>query len=1235
MQRWFLSYNSRDFSLVDGLQNALKRKVPDAQIFFAPKTLRAGGYWLPMLAEGIAQANAFALVVGENGLGPWQVMEYYEALDRRVKSPDFPVVLVLLEGQPAPGLAFLRQLHWIMTPDPGSEATAARLVDAAAGGGSRPSELWRYTSPYRGLAAMTEADSDFFFGRQHETTEVLAALVQSANRLPVLLGNSGVGKSSLAQAGVLAALKRQALPGDGAASGAWPSAFHDSRRWCSLALKPGVEPIRALVEPFLDTWQFAATDPERASRQNGWIELLRDSKATLRDLLDATERRYQELNERKPPAFFIYVDQGEELYVRSEEAQRQRFSTLLAEGLADPRLHALMSMRSDFLGALQNDPPLYSVHEKIDVPPLREAALYEAVSRPAGLLSARFESEGLAADIAQRAAEESIRDAGALPLLSYLLDDMWTQMVKRGDGVLRLPPQAMELGGVLANRANAFLARYPNSEETLRRVLTLKLATVREDGEPTRRLARRSEFTDEEWRLVSELADHPHRLLVTITPEEGETYAEVAHEAIFRRWDKLRDWIAAEREFLVWKSKLEAARRTWEQSPESSRNDALLMGLALAQAQSWLTRRGVDLAKVDRDFIDLSIRREALERQQRESLRRRLFGTAIAALVVVSALAVFSFFQWRDAVGQKIEAIKQQHLAQQERDRAQHAVASFLLRLMTGLSGGDRAKADLDKAIKLNPDDTTSYILRAFLEYQHKDFDGEIADVSRVIEIDSKSVIAYLFRATAYEAKKDFDRAIGDYDTILKFDPQNSIVYNDRGFAYYSKQNYDRAIADYDRAIRLDPRYALAYNNRGNAFYAKKDYDRALADYSQAITLDPNNANSYFWYDNRANIYYNRRDYDRAIADYDEAVKHNPNYATAYNSRGNAYFGKGDYSRAEADYTAAIAAAPGDKAAAVWHWNRGNTYFNRRDYDRAIADYDEAVKINPDFAAAYNSRGNAYYAKASYDRAEADYTAAIKAAPGDKAASVWHWNRGNIYLKGRDYGRAIADYNEAVKINPDFAAAYNSRGFAHFLENEYDLAIADYDHAIRLNPRYAIAYANRGNAFYAKKDYDRALADYSEVIKIDPRNAAAYEQRGNTYLAKADFDSALADFTKAIAIDPKNGAAYNGRCWTRVAANRDLSLALKDCDAALRIRPNAAEVFDSRGFAYLRLGEFDKATADFDAALKIDAKLASSLYGRGLAKLKLGDQAGADADMAAAKAIRPGIAAQLARLGFK
>jgi Sulfatase-modifying factor enzyme 1 len=82
------------------------------------------------------------------------------------------------------------------------------------------------------------------------------------------------------------------------------------------------------------------------------------------------------------------------------------------------------------------------------------------------------------------AAADSAKDAGALPLLSYLLDDMWTKMVERGDGVLRLPPGAIELGRVLVERANTFLADRPKSEDQLRRIFTLKLATVREDGEP-------------------------------------------------------------------------------------------------------------------------------------------------------------------------------------------------------------------------------------------------------------------------------------------------------------------------------------------------------------------------------------------------------------------------------------------------------------------------------------------------------------------------------------------------------------------------------------------------------------------------------------------------------------------------------------------------------------------------------------------------------------------------------
>jgi hypothetical protein len=366
MRRWFLSYTSQDVALTQALKAALQRKDSDADIFFAPESMRAGGFWKKQLADEIKESTAFILLVGENGLGHWQVMEYYEALDRRPKEPNYPIILIVSPKRPAPGLPFAGQLHWVLTEEPASETTIGKLMDAVSGPAQRPGELWRFTRPYRGLEAMTEANSDYFFGRGRETVDVMNALASGQGKLPILLGNSGVGKSSLAQAGVVAALLRQGWPELAKDAGAWPLLFDRSRHWCFLTLQPGTEPVRALAEPFIRAWQFDATDPRREERLNEWSDRLRAGTASLRGLLDATQDRLHDLGQVSPPSFFLYVDQGEELYVRSEKQQRRRFSEIVAAGLANPRLRALMSLRADFFGELLNDEPLQNVSRKIE-----------------------------------------------------------------------------------------------------------------------------------------------------------------------------------------------------------------------------------------------------------------------------------------------------------------------------------------------------------------------------------------------------------------------------------------------------------------------------------------------------------------------------------------------------------------------------------------------------------------------------------------------------------------------------------------------------------------------------------------------------------------------------------------------------------------------------------------------------------------------------------------------------
>jgi hypothetical protein len=81
-------------------------------------------------------------------------------------------------------------------------------------------------------------------------------------------------------------------------------------------------------------------------------------------------------------------------------------------------------------------------------------------------------------------------------------------------------------------------------------------------------------------------ADHPNRLLVTATPEGSEACAEVAHEAIFRRWGKLRDWIAAEREFLAWKNGARSGSPRLARDLRQFERRCAADGRGLAQAQS-------------------------------------------------------------------------------------------------------------------------------------------------------------------------------------------------------------------------------------------------------------------------------------------------------------------------------------------------------------------------------------------------------------------------------------------------------------------------------------------------------------------------------------------------------------------------------------------------------------------------------------------------------------------------
>ena len=216
----------------------------------------------------------------------------------------------------------------------------------------------------------------------------------------------------------------------------------------------------------------------------------------------------------------------------------------------------------------------------------------------------------------------------------------------------------------------------------------------------------------------------------------------------------------------------------------------------------------------------------------------------------------------------------------------------------------DRQIAGCTRAIAFPP----ARNIRGFLLYNRGiawiskgEFDRAIADFDEAIRLDPKKAFLHEGRGNAWASKGEFDRAVADFDEAIRLDPKNSGPYNDRGLAWKQKREFDRAIADFNDAIRLTPKWALPYVNRGEAWRLKGDLDQALTDLNQAVTLDPKGTLVYAF---RGDTLRYKGEFARAIADYESALQNmaSHDYIPALTGLGLTYEKMGDLAKAHTNF---------------------------------------------------------------------------------------------------------------------------------------------------------------------------------------------------------------------------------------------------------------------------------------------------------------------------------------------
>jgi len=102
---------------------------------------------------------------------------------------------------------------------------------------------------------------------------------------------------------------------------------------------------------------------------------------------------------------------------------------------------------------------------------------------------------------------------------------------------------------------------------------------------------------------------------------------------------------------------------------------------------------------------------------------------------------------------------------------------------------------------------------RGFAYQLKRDFDRAIADFDQVIALNPNIAMAFNNRGLIYFDKRDYNKAIADFDQAIAIDSHVVFFFNNRGNAYRNSKQFDQALADYERAVEIDSKFVPVLNN--------------------------------------------------------------------------------------------------------------------------------------------------------------------------------------------------------------------------------------------------------------------------------------------------------------------------------------------------------------------------------------------------------------------------------------